>query len=347
MSEPMGPVSARLEEELRGQVVRHGLVIWLDPSDTYSRFVDDLRGLRAAKELPYEVAAYRGSHLELMMALEGAAGGLTAPSLVIHMPGFNEESVRETPVLELYRAGTRFRKGLGTLVGEAAAGIAEPAVIEEVQAQPGLTLEHADRWLTGLAAASEAGLRGELKILPFPTLIDDLLGGGAIARKLGPGQSEADTHRRALWEHLKATTGIDEAWREVMVGQARRAEDFAFAASSWALAVEYVDDLQREPHDERLRGVRRLPRAVINACCGLAAHLRSKHPALYERTARETESSLEQEVKEARAEDLGKIDTFEFEERRFFEATLAALAGGRWQEAKTFAAGRLGSASFW
>lgn len=62
-------------------------------------------------------------------------------------------------MLELYRAGMR-SEGSGTLVSEAAAGIAEPAVIEEVQKQPGLTLEHADRWLTGLAAASEAGSAG-------------------------------------------------------------------------------------------------------------------------------------------------------------------------------------------
>ena len=205
MSEPMGPVSTRLEEEVRGQVSRRGLVIWLDPSDTYSQFVDDLRARRAAKELPYEVLAYRGSHLELMMALEGVAGGLEPPPLVIHMPGFNEESIRETPVLELYRAGMRFRKGLGTLVSEAAAGIAEPAVIEEVQKQPGLTLEHADRWLTGLAAASEAGLRGELKGLPLKGLVEDLLGGGAIARKVTtPGPSTAETDaQRALREHLK------------------------------------------------------------------------------------------------------------------------------------------------
>ena len=342
MSEPMGRVSAKLEAELRAQVVRRGLVIWLDPSDTFSDFVDALRARRAADELPYKVLAYRGSHLELMMALEGAASGIEPPSLVIHMPGFNEESIRETPVLELYRAGMRFRKGLATLVSEAAAGIAEPAMIEELQREPGLTLEHANRWLTGIAAASEAGLRGELRILPLRGLVDDLLRGGPIARRLADDGTE-----QALWEHLKATSGIDEAWRALMIASATGAEDFAFAAASWALAVEYVDDLQREPRDPHLGGVRRLPSAVVDACRDLAAHLRKTHSHLYERTARETEEALAEEVKHAKAEDLGKIDTFEFEERRFFAAARAALAKGRWEEARGFASGRLSGTSFW
>ena len=70
MSEVLGPVSAVLEDDLRAAVSRGGLVVWLDADDNYSPFVDRLMARRAAGGLPYDLKAYRGSHLELMLALE-------------------------------------------------------------------------------------------------------------------------------------------------------------------------------------------------------------------------------------------------------------------------------------
>ena len=93
-----------------------------DVDKHYSAFVDCLAGLRVAGDLPYEVQAFRGSHLELMLALETLTGGIDKPRLLIHLPGFTEETVHASPMLELYLAGVRDRKALPTLVTEAAAG---------------------------------------------------------------------------------------------------------------------------------------------------------------------------------------------------------------------------------
>lgn len=354
MSEALGPVSAVLEDDLRAAVSRGGLVVWLDADDAYSPFVDGLIARRAARELPYDVKAYRGSHLELMIALGNtreAASGVDKPALVVHMPGFNEDTIRGTPVLELYLAGARYRKSLDTLIGEAAAGIAAPEAIDEFRRQKGITLAHADVWLADLAAAREVGLRGTLRLMRLPALVDELLRGEGIAGQLG-----AADNLRAVWAHLEAATGLPATWREeqkVPLGTApgerarRLADDVAFAVSGWALAVEYVDDLRRETRDPRLAQVRTLPRAVIDACRGLAEHLRRAHPEFYRRTAAETEELLELEVKDARAEDLGRIDTFEFEEKKVYEAALAALAEGRWKDARDWAQERLDGSSFW
>ena len=48
----------------------------------------------------------------MLFALETRGSGYDRNPLLIHMPGFNEEGMRTTPVLELYSAGTRFRKSL-------------------------------------------------------------------------------------------------------------------------------------------------------------------------------------------------------------------------------------------
>lgn len=357
MSDVLGPVSAVLEEDLRAAISRGGLVVWLDADDHYTGFVDRLIARRAAGDLPhYDVQAYRGSHLELMLALEDSSGGADKPARVVHMPGFNVESIQRTPMLEVYLAGSRYQKALGTLITDAAVGIAAPEAIEEFLKSAGRAkkdgmLEQADSWLMDLAVAREVGLRGTLMLMRLPALLDDLLHGGKIA-----GQIAAADNLRALWTHLEAVTGLSAAWREGMVlpqkpgpGEPSRrlAEEVAFAAASWALAVEYVDDLRREAKDPRLVAMRTLPRAVQDACRGLAEHLRRAQPDFYQRTARETEDILPEEVAAARAEDLGRIDTFEFEEKKVYEAAIAALEAGRWEVARTWAQERLDGSSFW
>lgn len=356
MNDALGPVSAVLEEDLRASVSRGGLVVWLDADEHYTPLVDDLIARRAAGQLPYDIHGYRGSHLELMLALEDAASGVDRPAQVVHMPGFNAESIKRTPLLEVYLAGTRYQKALGTLITEAAAGIAAPEAIEdfikasksEGRALEG-TLARADAWLTALAAEREVGLRGSLRLMRLPQLIDELLRGERLALQIG-----SVDNLRALWAHLEAATGLSPAWREGIMlpqqpgaGARRLAEEVVFATASWALAVEYVDDLRREARDPRLVAMRALPRAVVDACRGLAEHLRRAQPDLYRRTAEETEDMLPDEVAAAVAEDLGRIDTFEFEEKKVYEAALAALADGRWEVARTWAQERLDGSSFW
>ena len=68
----VGPVSVALEADLRREVQRNGLVVWLDRDGHYTAFVDRLVAKSKAAQIPYPVAAFRGSHLELMLALADA-----------------------------------------------------------------------------------------------------------------------------------------------------------------------------------------------------------------------------------------------------------------------------------
>lgn len=344
-SETIGPVTAALEAELRSTVLRHGVVLWLDADGHYSAMVDRLQAAREAGALPYAVQAFRGSHLKLMLALEGVAGGTDKVPLLIHLPGFNEDTVGETPCLELYEAGTRYRKALTTLVSEAAAGRVPPEEIATFNAQPGLTLEGADAWLRQRIGDDGPGIAAELRSMTPATVLDDLLRNGRLAGRLRhAGDAEA------LWRCLSVWLGLPAAWRALTLPGSRLGpEDVAYVAASWALGVEYVDDLRRPPVNASLAPARDLPRAVIDACRTLATHLRDVHPAFYVRTADETELLLDDEIRAARAEDLGKIDTFRFEEEKVFQAALVALEGGAWETALEWAERRVGSgtAAFW
>ena len=75
------------------------------------------------------------------------------------------------------------------------------------------------------------------------------------------------------------------------------------------------------------RSLKGLPRPTIDVCREIAAHLRDRHGAFYQRTADETEALLAEEVDAARAEDLGTIDTFRFEEGRVLTDHSAFVRG--------------------
>ncbi len=338
-------MSAYLEEELSAQVTRHGIVVWLDGEGAYSGFVDGLSS--GGANLGYRLVSYRGSFLELMLSLEGAAAGVDRPRVVVHLPGFNEDSVKETPLLELYKAGTRFRKALTTLVTEAAAARVEPERIAHFLEQVELTLERADAWLESELESGEQGLRKQLDAMSLPAVIDDLLHRGYIA-----AQTNAPEGKDVIVAKLRAWTGLPSSWAAPLgLEDAAAPTDIASAVSGWALVAEFVDDLSRAPVQGDLEAAEKLPKAVMDACRGLAAHLRERHPVFYERTADTVENLVAEERREATAADLGEIDTFRFEEEKILDAALEDLSTGRFGRASDSAATRLRSegrgVSFW
>lgn len=340
-----GAITERLLAELREKVRQHGIVIWLDHAGAYSELVDRLIEQRSAGAFPYDIFAFRGSYLELMLKLEGVAGGAEKVPLVIHLPGFGEESVKQSPLLELYAAGVRFRKSLVTLINEAAAGLVKAEELAAFTDAPGLTLERADAWLNQLLNESPDGLSGRLRRRSLISIFDELLEG-----KIEVSQPDDIA---ALWEHLSVAIGLPEAWREnALPAPATRSDDIAFAGASWALAVEYVHDLSNpEPKSEYLVPAVALEKAVVQNCRDLAKRLRTHHPRFYQQTADETEALLSEEIDAAKAKDLGKVDTFRFEETKILKAAIASILDGDYTAAARWAELRIGAkqagGSFW
>ena len=343
----LGPVSVLLETELRAKTRRHGIVIWLDPDAHYSRFVDQLIALRADNRLPYPVQPYRGSFLELLLELEPLANGVDRPPLLIHLPGFNQETIKGTPLLELYEAGTCFLRNLDALITDAAAGRVRPEQIAAFRASGRGTLSSADAWLTAMLTVEVGALGGQLRDVSLTALVDDLLNGGLIANQLTqPG------NQNAVWQYLATMTGLSPETGMQFASHGSEsakidAKDIAFAAASWSLRVEYVHDVKRPPVDVQLQNARSLPDVLIKNCRDLANHLRQNRAAFYRDTANETETTLTDEVEAAKAEDLGEVDTFWFEEKLVLDAALVALRELHWSAADDWATQRQGEKSFW
>lgn len=351
-----GLLAGALEQELLGELRRHGTVVWLDNTGVYTPFVDGLLARTREGTFPFPVVAFRGSFLDLLLALEPYGSGLDNAPLLVHMPGYSEESIRKTPVLELYEPGVRFRKKLDSLVREAAAGKVAPEALEKYLAGSLTTLEAADGWLSSQLDTSREGLARTLDALGVKAVLDHAVDA------LGPGDTflaervATPDAREVFQAFLGRHTGLDAAWLAFFEeggsgGTAdpdkRALADLLSAWVGWLLSVEYVHDLGRPPHVSQLQPLRQLSGPLVKTCVGLVEHLREKHPETYSTLADEVELHLYEELLAIRAEDLGKVDTFRREEQQVLESAVAALATGDWARVKGWAEVRSEDRSFW
>lgn len=338
-----GPVSQVLEQEILGELRRQGIVVWLDKDASYTRFVDDLAARHANGEIPFPVTGFRGSFLALLFQLEPYGSGLDRQPLLIHMPGFNEESIRKTPLLELYEAGVRFRKSLDTLIREAATTRVTPDEVDRFLAkQP--SLEEADAWLETSVSQSTFGLAAALAEIG-PQLLAEALArpaGRLTLRVTAPAEAEI------LATYLHKLTGIDAAWIEPFAKIHRGPLDLLLRAlEAWILCVEYVHDLKRKPHRDDLRRLCDLSAPLVRSCRDLVAAVRRDNGDAYERMAKEVADLFRDELKAMTPDDLGQIDTFREEEQRVLEGAIEALHRQDWAKARSWWEARQGEKSFW
>lgn len=344
----LGPVTTALEREVQGELRRRGIVVWLDRDESYTEYVDSLLVRWAAAGFPYPVVAFRGSFLEIMLALENLATGLDPTPVLIHMPGFTEDAMRATPILEIYKAGFRFRRALDTLVRDAATGHVAPAEVSAFLDTGPPTLASADAWLAKHTSAAREGLSAILDHTSPEVVTNELLVRDTfLGVHLHGDRPESVTALRAYFaRHL----GLDDSWLEFIRANDPRSDELDVLVeglASWLLCMEYVHDLRREPHLGVLRPLRAMPKPTVAICLKLVAGLREQHPDRYETLADQVETHLQQELREIQPEDLGRIDTFRTEESRMLDAAVQALVRGEWERVREWTTARRSQDAFW
>ena len=338
------PVSNALEEELRSELRRKGRqIVWLDRNGDYADFVDGLRQRWKRGDFSYPVTAYRGSFLELIFQLDEFVDRTEHRAVLIHMPGHNEESIRETPVFEHYAAGKRYRKKLETLVEEVAAGDVAPREIDAFVDSDEVTLKAADDWL--FEKTREKSLLSKLSITEL---------WARLASSTDEELPEDEGDFEDVLEHLEVRTGLSETWREFSRFSIDSGGDDALSPLAdelvgWTMAVEYVHDLQRAPVIDELQPLTELPETIRDECQKLTCFLRetSGFRDVYVRIADELGELLRTEFEAGVVDDLGDIDTFRFEEVRFFRGALDAVAKEQWETALERLQQRAQGTSFW
>jgi hypothetical protein len=330
--------SQRLAREVTKKVRDTGLVLWLDADRSYSTFVDALA--KKAFDFDFPVVAFRGSYLELMLALEPYGNGLYPEKVLVHLEGLNKDSVKETPVYELYKAGTVFEKNLVTLVREAAVGVATPEEVEAFTRSSPLTLDGADAWLASLSAQPRDRLTLLLQGVGRDNVVLELLGGSKRFDAELPDAGEQ------LMLFLAKEIGLTAAFREYRVGTAElRPDTVARLVASFLMAVEFVHDLRATPATPELRPLTKLG-PLAAECRRLIARLREQRPDDYESWAIEFQDLLAAEHAHG-ADALGAVDTFRFEEATVRRAVIKELRDGNWAAAAQLATERTPEKCFW
>lgn len=341
-----GLLASALERDLLDQL-RRGVVVWLDQGGTYTGFVDGLAARARSGQFRWPVVAFRGSFLELMFQNETHGNGIDPAPLLVHLPGFTPQSVRETPALELYEGGHVHQRALDTLLREAARGHVAPERVEAFLAGKPPTFEEAAAWLDAEESGERDPASRVLGHYDLPLAAVELAklaldGSGALARHLdAPGDLEA------LRAWCSRQVGMDERWVSFAAGPAPGKRELATAFVSWLLCVEYVHDLARPPVHPALTPLRDLGKQIVKVCGELTEHLRTQSAALYAELADDAEALIRDDLAAMRAEDLGRVDTFRSEEQRLLEGALAALREGAWSRAHAWAAERVTGRSVW
>jgi len=344
-----GMLERTLLEDVENTLRQRNLVFWLDKHGHYTELVDRMAQASQAGELAYPVVAVRGSYLAAMLALEPYGSELQPERLLIHLPGHDETSVRQTPLLELYEMGFRYRKALGTLVEQAATGLLAPADVRELVARSDLSLALAESVLAERLGERSEGLDKTLDRLEPEQVAESVLGITGLVMSV---RTPADF--AALSAYLHRQSGYDAAWAERAVGAARgdftaegQRDHLRKCFGAWLLLLEFVHDLARVPKTASLAALKSVPFELVKRSHALVIHLRARHPEQYANLATELEGLVEEEIKDITAAELGRIDTFAFEERIVLRGAIAALRAGEWARVLTWAKDRAGEASFW
>jgi len=339
----MGILKDYLTKQIREDLKTKGLCIWTDVNEDYSQYISELQNYHREGRFDIPVLSFSGSFLELMLELDDYFSSKQNKPLLVYVPGINQQEIRQTPLLEACKAGTELQKNLKTLVRHAAAGKLAPEQLEFLLNDKQLTLEKADDRLTS-EDQTPVGLKSLIAVHSAIEIATDLLVSGKLINKIElPEELRLD----AMFQYLQLHFGITREW----IREWENDPEFTFDFSSlkaplqaYLLGVEYVFDLLNDPKDDRLKPLKTISEKQREQSCLVVSELRENRAKLYKKIARDVELQLIGELDQS-AENLGKVDTFPFEEEMILSLAYDHLAKGCWDDIKSLVQQRRGDKS--
>lgn len=304
----MHPLHDYIAERLAEQLAKRRVVVFYDPREEFRPFISDLP-LDDENELPTiqvgdleaHFAEYDGSFFELRFRVEPVVSEAQPDPLLLYLPGV-ERDREESVLMEFEKGGTCYEPQLKRLARHVLRESHTEGQIDDFLAPD--SIEYSDI-ATYLSQAEEAGAPSRLRAI-YP----DRKGIDIIAEWLvSPEDDERIAAKKAAGELCQ----LIETRLGLSVDTDADLPEVRSQTHRYLLLGEFRFDLETEPpsslsqiptatNADHRRRIRKLMRK-----------LRNSHPDHYQEVAGKVEREFQLSSAQLEAEDLGQIDTFQFE----------------------------------
>lgn len=336
----MNPFATYLHEQLEDKLRDRRVVVWYDPSREFAPFIEGLAaegedvGLKWVRlgEVKTRLVVFGGSYFALRMRLESLVSGNRPQPLLIYLPG-EKRDARGSVLMELEKAGMTWEPQMKRMARNVMRQSFSDGVIDEMLAPAALT--YGD--VVGLLQQS-SGERGSLLNIVFGTQ-DNV---AAVANWVADASFDKPVQEkgaaRELLKLVENRAGFKGLTESDLAGGRQK-------FSRYLLLAEFRDDLRCEPPAT----IAMIPAPAMKEhrefCRKVLDHLRTRHMAAFQSMADVVEHEFGLAEAGIEATDLGRIDTFRFEEKAMLYRCGEVLADGEHDSAAELVS--VHSASFW
>lgn len=352
----MNPFSAYLHSQLEESLKQHRIVVWYDPNREFAPWVeslgrtDEAGGLSSVTigQTRTRLATFEGSYFALRLTVEPLVAVNRPQPLLIYLPGAKRDG-KGSVLMEMELAGTSWEPQMKRLARNVMRKSFSDGVIDEMLAPEGLTF--AD--ICGLLEGKSGDGPRSLLHLVFGT--DDRV--ALVAGWLADSARDEELARRdaapEILKLIESRAGLPP--EEIAAPGVKDHGGIANIQASlhklrgklgrYLLINEFRHDLQCGAPGS----IGMVPAAALKEHrefgMKVLDHLRSRHADAFQRLADAVEEDFGLATSGITAADLGRIDTFRFEERAMLGYCGDKIGVGAYQEA--FELVSLHSQSFW
>ena len=349
-----GSVSNTLIELLHASIQQgHKVYTWLDPEGIYKDFVPQFQQSDRKK---CQVIIFDGSYLEVMIQIAQILSGFAIPPTIIYLPYHTREQAENTPMLEMLLAGKILTVDFSELLHKAAVGRTSTENVVQFLKKT-QSLADANHWLQEEMQENSGQFWTQLHNLSTESaLIQALLPTETPEELYIPAQFRVSENQESFWRYVEVQYGLPKNWepRKLFIATHLPDEipdfyDLLYVITSWTLVVEFITDLGDIPLPKIFQQIPVMPPNIHNKCSQFAQALRETQPIYYQTLSEDTENEpFIQQLRHTSAIKLGKVDTFSFEERTFFEGAISGITQNEeFIQVKMWAQTRLKQDSFW
>lgn len=334
------PFPAYLHEQLEEKLKDRRVVVWYDPNREFAAFIEGLttegeeNGLKLVRlgEVKTRLVMFAGSYFALRMRVEPLVSVNRPQPLLIYMPG-EKRDTRGSVLMELEKAGMTWEPQMKRLARNVMRELFSDGVIDDMLAPEALTFSD----IVGLLQ-QRGGERGSLLNVVFGTQ-DNV---AAVAQWVADMSfDQALQTKGATGELLKLVenrAGFKGLTESDLVGGRPKFRRYL-------LLAEFREDLRCAPPAT----IAMVPTPALKEqrefCRKVLDQLRTRHMAAFQSMADSVEHEFGLGEAGIAAKDLGRIDTFRFEEKAMLYRCGEVLASGEHHSAAELVS--VHSGSFW